>query len=276
LEIMAKRKKRPAAREKADPLLLHDDTPYIEGHYADGTPFRMMKPADASPAPQPPQPTTIAELRRRIEFFRTHWNEGGDRLYSIFSGGDIAELWNAARAIPGAPPPPDMPAPFVNGQQSTYVQQGHAALDILLRWCDEVEAGLATGDDAVTTPAEKGAVRSGRVASGKAPAATLRKLPTRPPGKAFQAWQIREGLSISNQAEIARIMVKQGVKASQGQVSKWLAAVESWRTAGGVMPKVGTFGGEPQSVDPAILDMGGRQDGLTKRQRPRRDPDADE
>ena len=37
-----------------------------------------------------------------------------------------------------------------------------------------------------------------------------------------------------------------------------------------------TLSSEPQSVDPDILDMGARQDGLTPRQRPRRDPDADE
>ena len=105
---------------------------------------------------------------------------------------------------------------------------------------------------------------------------TAPKLPTRPPDKAFQAWQIRELVGISKQGEIADTMTKQGIPATQGQVSKWLAAVEKWRTAGGLMPEVGTLNGEPQSVDPDILDMGARQDGLTPRQRPRRDSDADE
>jgi hypothetical protein len=98
----------------------------------------------------------------------------------------------------------------------------------------------------------------------------------RPSDKAFQAWQIREFLNISNQEEIATKMTEQGFPATQGQVSKWLAAVEEWRTAGGLMPKVGTLNSEPQPVDPNILDMGARQDGLTPRQRPRRDSGADE
>ena len=79
---------------------------------------------------------------------------------------------------------------------------------------------------------------------------------TRPPGKAFQAWQIRELVGISKQGEIADTMTKQGVPATQGQVSKWLAAVEEWRTAGGLMPEVGTLNDKPQSVDPDILDLG--------------------
>ncbi len=104
----------------------------------------------------------------------------------------------------------------------------------------------------------------------------ITKLPTRPPDKAFQAWQLRELVGISKQGEIADIMTKQGIPATQGQVSKWLKAVDEWRAAGGVMPEVGTLDGQPQSVDPDILDMGARQDGLTPRQRPRRDSDADE
>jgi hypothetical protein len=98
----------------------------------------------------------------------------------------------------------------------------------------------------------------------------------RPPDKAFQAWQIRELVGISKQGDIAEMMTTQGVSATQGQVSKWLAAVEEWRQAGGLMPDVGTLENEPQSVDPDILDMGARRDGRTPRQRDRRDRDADE
>jgi hypothetical protein len=107
-------------------------------------------------------------------------------------------------------------------------------------------------------------------ADGKTTRASLPKPCTRPPPKAFQAWQIRELVGISKQGEIANTMTQQGIPATQGQVSKWLKAVEDWRTAGGLMPNVGTLEGEPQSVDPHILDMGARQDGLTPRQRPRR------
>jgi len=125
--------------------------------------------------------------------------------------------------------------------------------------------GLAGG----TAPAAPASV-------GENPPKAPPKLPTRPPDKAFQAWQVRELVGISKQGEIARIMTERGIPATQGQVSKWLAAVEEWRLAGGLMPEVSTREGKPQSVDPDILDMGARQDGLTPRQRPRRDSDADE
>lgn len=98
--------------------------------------------------------------------------------------------------------------------------------------------------------------------------------PPKPLNKAFQAWSIRAILGITNQKEIAEEMTRRGVPATQGQVSKWLGQVEKYLAAGGILPDYGS-GGKPESVDPAVLEMGARQDGLTPRQRQRRDPDAD-
>jgi hypothetical protein len=70
-------------------------------------------------------------------------------------------------------------------------------------------------------------------------------------------------------------MITMGTPATQGQVSKWLRQVDEYQSAGGVVPKVEELNTKPQSVDPAILDMGARQDARTPRQRLRRDPDAD-
>ena len=53
------------APQPADPLLLPDGTPCIEGRNPDGTPYRMMKPADTAP-PAPKLPVTIGDLRERI------------------------------------------------------------------------------------------------------------------------------------------------------------------------------------------------------------------
>ena len=101
------------------------------------------------------------------------------------------------------------------------------------------------------------------------------KLPNRPPDIAFRAWWIRESGLASKQREIAEKITQQGTPATQGQVSKWLKAVEDFQKAGGVVPTVDELKARPQAVDPAILDMGARQDRRTPRQRPRRDPDAD-
>jgi hypothetical protein len=97
---------------------------------------------------------------------------------------------------------------------------------------------------------------------------------SRPPDKAFRAWYIRDMLGVSNQTEIAEMMTKLGIMATQGQVSKWLREVEKYRAAGGIIPTVDKLN-KPEAIDPSVIDMGARRDGLTPRQRPRRDSDAD-
>jgi len=109
---------------------------------------------------------------------------------------------------------------------------------------------------------------------GEKPAAPT-KPAKRPVKRAFQAYWVGRVLGTSNQTEIAAEMVRRGSRATQGQVQRWLKAVEEWRAAGGILPTVEELSAQPQAVDPAILDMGARQDGRTPRQRPRRDPDAD-
>ena len=66
------------APQPADALLLPDDTPYIEGHHSDGTPYRVMKPADTAP-PAPKLPVTIAKLRERIKRTQQDWIDCGSR-----------------------------------------------------------------------------------------------------------------------------------------------------------------------------------------------------
>ena len=68
-------------------------------------------------------------------------------------------------------------------------------------------------------------------------------------------------------------MVENGVYATQGQVSRWLAEVSTFIGNGGTLPQLM---GKPDSVDPAVIDMGARCDGQTPRQRLRRDPGSDD
>ena len=58
-----------------------------------------------------------------------------------------------------------------------------------------------------------------------------------------------------------------GKNIHQGQVSRWLRVVTKWIQEGNVLPNIPGLTHEPQSVDPAMLDMGIRQDGHTPRQR---------
>ena len=106
--------------------------------------------------------------------------------------------------------------------------------------------------------------------------------PTYPSKKAWQAWFIHTRLGETNQTEIAEIMIQNGTPATQGQVSKWLKEVREYIAAGGKEPDPEKLDEMPESdartilsVDPALLDMGARQDGRTPRQRLPRDPDAD-
>lgn len=70
-----------------------------------------------------------------------------------------------------------------------------------------------------------------------------------PNKKAFQAWFIRATLGISNQTEIAEVMTRQGVPATQGQVSKWLNQVEEYRNAGGILSAPASIA-KPQPIAP--------------------------
>lgn len=96
----------------------------------------------------------------------------------------------------------------------------------------------------------------------------------RPPKKAFQAWYTRDVLGISNQTEIAKKMTEMGIRATQGQVSKWVTAVDQYRQAGGLMPQHDNLD-SIDTVDPSVIDMGARQDGRTPRQRHRQDNESD-
>ncbi len=97
-----------------------------------------------------------------------------------------------------------------------------------------------------------------------------------PPNAAWQAYYVRETLRITNQTEIAEKMTKQGTPATQGQVSRWLKAVDAWLEAGGIKPTLEELHEQPKGIDPAKLDMGARQDGRTPRQRDKMTDPADD
>ena len=142
--------------------------------------------------------------------------------------------------------------------------------EMLLGNCAMVleEAGLLPATHA-TSPSYNGGTATQANQPPKAPA-------RRPPKIAFQAWYVRDVLGVATQQQIADEMVRQGTPASQGQVSKWLAAVEEYRKAGGLLPTLDELNKlDTDTVDPAIIDMGARLDGRTPRQRPRPDDDAD-
>ena len=95
----------------------------------------------------------------------------------------------------------------------------------------------------------------------------------RPTDKQIKVWQIREVTGIENQTELAAKMTKLGMPIKQGSVSKALTCGDRFVAAGGNMPHLP--GMEPMEhqpepitfVDPDVLDMGERQDGLTPCQR---------
>ena len=91
----------------------------------------------------------------------------------------------------------------------------------------------------------------------------------RPSEKAFQAWRLRD-LTGWKQKQIAKKL-----DTNQGQVSKWYKAVKEYLDAANIFPDLGVTG-KPQSIDPTVIDMGARSDGLTPRQRERRTDDSDD
>lgn len=59
----------------------------------------------------------------------------------------------------------------------------------------------------------------------------------------------------------------------QWQVSRWAKQVAVWIAAGNVFPDLPAMTAKPTALDPDVMDMGERQDALTKRQRRRRSDD---
>jgi len=132
--------------------------------------------------------------------------------------------------------------------------------------------GWGSSSDAQTADTSSG------VEDGEKPAQGDESTPAipskRPSKKAFQAWFTRDVLGVGTQEEIAEKMTEEGIPATQGQVSKWLREVEEYRKAGGTMPEIEELD-SLDTIDPAIIDVGARQDGRTRRQRQRRDDNAD-
>ncbi len=97
----------------------------------------------------------------------------------------------------------------------------------------------------------------------------------REPSKlAFAAYQIHKLLD-KKQDEVARLLREKfpGCVAKQGQVSRMCKAVGGWIAAGGLLPSEHTAQTPARSVDPSVLEMGRRSDGLTFRQRERKSDD---
>ncbi len=134
---------------------------------------------------------------------------------------------------------------------------------------DDKSEAAAAGDS--QTKAESD-VSAGEVES-ETPEALQGK---RPPENALTAWRLRDLQGINDQTNLAKEMIKLGVPATQGQVSRWLKQVEEYLKAGNILPDLKPMRHKPDSVDPAVIEMGQRQDNRTPRQRSRRDPDSDE
>ncbi len=138
------RKKRNPA-PPADPLLLADDTPCIEGHWPDGTPWRMMKPADPAP-PAPESPVTPGELKARIEATSGRWIDQAPAAYATWAQREVVWWWaNAERirqTLKNARPVPAMPGPFP--ASSADHNEGLHAAGLLSRWLVELEGPRAS------------------------------------------------------------------------------------------------------------------------------------
>jgi len=99
--------------------------------------------------------------------------------------------------------------------------------------------------------------------------------PKRPPENAFKAWRLRDLKGPRTQQEIAEKMSDElGRTVSQGEISRWLSQVEKYLKAGNILPDLPAPMGKPQSIDPAVLDMGARVDHRAPRPSERRRNDS--
>jgi hypothetical protein len=219
------------------PEAVHELLAWIAQH-PDGTLFVSALPQQL----RDPDVLTVADSRGLIEFgCRNHIYVGGKLV--IERGFDFTSITG-----PGRIPMRDILSKDTNCE--------HSELRLRVRLTSMGRTAVAeyrVGQDGETRPA----------------------VPKRPSENAFKAWRLRDLTGLRTQQEIADEMSKQlGRTVSQGEVSRWLNDVDAYRKAGGIFPDLPGLRGEPQSIDPNLIEMGERQDHRTARQRQRRDSDT--
>ncbi len=190
------------------------------------------------------------------------------KIWSRYYRPAAEELTIVAKCFPGkAPGNPSWPQVeaelIVAGHESSELRKLHAPaiVRLLLKARFPGSNDLADGND-----------RAGAGGTGNHEETPV---PRRPSEDAFKAWRLRDITGLKTQQEIADKMSEQlGRTVSQGEVSRWLSQVEKYLKAGNILPDLPAPIAEPQFIDPALIEMGGRQAQRARRQRNRRDPDA--
>ena len=192
----------------------------------------------------------------------------------------VHELWDAAVKMDRAAPIPTRPRfPKIDCDKPTpkaLVNDVIESLNLLRDWAfAEKKAQTGTGGPGEGEQADNAAheVPPGESATGADTKQTPKPEIKRPSENAFKAWRLRDLSGTKTQAELAEKMTENGIPADQGQVSKWLKQVGVYMAAGGVLPELPKIPGVGV-VDPHVIDMGERQDGLTPHQRERWDADS--
>src|SRR5262249_16787745 len=104
----------------------------------------------------------------------------------------------------------------------------------------------------------------------QSPARTKNQL-TPPSDEAIAAYRLCV-LKGMKQIDIAAALTQEFKRpVTQGTVSRWIKQAEKWIAAGNILPELGGKANKPSPVDPEQIDLGQRQDKLTKRQRKRRE-----
>jgi hypothetical protein len=88
-----------------------------------------------------------------------------------------------------------------------------------------------------------------------------------PSADALAAYRLSVLQGMKQTAIAEKLTAEWGRPVSQGVVSRWIRHAEVWIKAGNVLPDLVSKSAKPVSIDPAVIDLGGRQDSRTKRQR---------
>ena len=99
------------------------------------------------------------------------------------------------------------------------------------------------------------------------------------PKEALQAWQLYH-LTGKTQTTVAEELSKEhGRKIPQGTVSRWIQRLDTDPKVAHLLEELKPKEGlkhKPDTIDPDVIEMGKRQDGLAARQRAKKDPDSED
>ena len=182
---------------------------------------------------------------------------GGTSKFSLVHPESDDERVRWPKNTRGIPQPPREHFERLETLHRVFVQQIEQCV---LSWITKADDALLVNE--AENPQQPAGEDGGKAGSG----AAFKE----PSPDAFKAYRACTVLG-KTQTDVAKEL-----NVKQWKVSRWVKKVSVYIQAGNILPDLPRLAGKPVAVDPAVIEMGEREDHRTRRQRPATSDDDDE